>query len=98
MADQNGMCDVSEEAPIGSMTLFKCMRLDTGEDQLNKWCQCQFWLGYSMAGQIGMCDVSEEAPIRSMNPFQCMRLVRISRISGAITVVELCLGFRHCSG
>ena len=30
MADQIGICDVSEEAPIRSMTL------DTGEDQLNK--------------------------------------------------------------
>ena len=66
MADQIGMCDVSEEAPIRPMTPFQCMRLDTGVDQLNKWRQCQFWLGYSMADQIGMCDVSEEAPIRSM--------------------------------
>ena len=68
MADQIGMCDVT---PIRSLTLFQYMRLDTGEDQLNKWRQCLFWLGYSIAGQIGMCDVSEEAPIRSMTLFQC---------------------------
>ena len=37
MADQISMCDVSEEASIRLMTLFQCMRLDTGEDRLNKW-------------------------------------------------------------